>query len=84
MEGKVLVMQSLVKKAQDHLERNHMTYLGHMKFASCHGLICIKAGIMLCIHSLFPCFFERAGTKLVRLLKLSFDKRHKEKIMEKT
>lgn len=77
-------MQSLVKKAQNHLDRNNMTYCGHMKFALCHGLICIKAGTRLCIHGLLPCFFERAGTKLVRLLKLSFDKHHKEKIMEKT
>ena len=72
-------MQSLVKKAKKHLSKNNMTYLGHMKFALGHGLICIKAGIMLCVHSAFPCFFERAGSKLVRHLKMSFDRHDKEK-----
>jgi hypothetical protein len=34
---------------------------------------------MLCVHSLFPCFFERVGSKLVKYLKLSFDRQEKEK-----
>lgn len=72
-------MQSLVKKARNHLDRNNMTYFTHMKFAFGHGSICIKAGVILCVHSLFPCFFERAGSKLVRYLKLSFDRHFEEK-----
>ena len=72
-------MQSLVKKAQNHLDRNNMTYYGHMKFALSRGLICLKAGTMLCVHSFLPCFFEKVGSKLVKYLKLSFDRQEKEK-----
>lgn len=72
-------MQGLVKKAQNHLDRNNMTYCGHMKFALNRGIICLKAGIMLCVHSFLPCFFENIGSKLVKYLKLSFDRQEKEK-----
>lgn len=71
-------MNKLIQKAQNHLDRNKMTYCGHMKFALGHGLKCVEAGIMLCIHGLLPCFFERSGSNLVRLLKTSFDKHDEE------
>lgn len=48
-------------------------------FAVCHGLMCIFAGIMLIIHSIFPCFFEKAGSNLVKKLNLSFDRHENER-----
>ena len=68
-------MQSLVEKARNHLKKNRMTYFSHMKFALSRGLICLKAGTMLCVHS----FLEKVGSKLVKYLKLSFDRQEKEK-----
>ena len=72
-------MQSLVEKAMNHLKKNRMTYFSHMKFTLSRGLICLKAGTMLCVHSFLPCFFEKVGSKLVKYLKLSFDRQEKEK-----
>jgi hypothetical protein len=48
-------------------------------FAVCHGLICVFAGMMLIIHSIFPCFFEKAGSNLVKKLNLSFDRHENER-----
>lgn len=69
---------SLQKRWSDHLKKNNMTYRDHWWFAVSHGLLCIIAGVMLVIHSLFPCFFEQAGSRLVRKLRISFDKHQKD------
>ena len=78
MEGSLLVMQSLVKTAKNHLNRNHMSYWQHFNFAFGYGLQCIKAGLLLCYHSVFPCFFEHAGSKLVHKLEKVFTERENE------
>lgn len=65
---------SMIQRAREHLRRNRMTYTAHMRFAASHGAACIRAGIMLLIHSLAPCWFERAGSNLVRRLRESFDR----------
>ena len=69
----------MISRSRDHLRRNRMTYLGHMRFAASHGAACIRAGIMLVIHSLAPCWFERAGSNLVRRLRESFDRHELER-----
>ena len=58
-------MQGLVKKARNHLTKNNMSYYRHFIFAFGYGLVSIKAGILLCLHSILPCFFEHAGSRLV-------------------
>ena len=75
MESTVLVMQGLVKRAKNHLTHNNMSYVGHFLFASKHGLICIKAGILLLVHSILPCFFEKAGSRLIHRLEKVFTER---------
>jgi hypothetical protein len=65
-------MQSLVKKWFLHLHNNNMTYCEHFKFAVGHGLLCIKAGLYLIIHGLFPCFYQHAGSELVHKLEKIF------------
>lgn len=69
----------MLAASRDHLRRNRMTYLGHMRFASLHGALCIRAGIMLLVHSVLPCWFERAGSEHVRRLKMSFDRHELER-----
>lgn len=64
----------ILAASRDHLRRNRMTYLGHMRFASWHGAACIRAGLMLLVHSVVPCWYERAGSEHVRRLKASFDR----------
>jgi len=59
----------------EHLKENNMTYWQHLKFATCHGFCCIRAGVYLCIHGLLPCFRRRAGTKLVQRLDKVFTER---------
>jgi len=68
-------MQGLVKKAKNHLRHNNMSYWKHFLFAFRYGLVCTKAGIFLCIHSILPCFFEGAGSRLVHKLERVFVER---------
>ena len=69
----------MITRSRDHLRRNGMTYPSHMRFAASHGALCLRAGIMLMIHSLAPCWFERAGSNLVRRLQKSFDRHELER-----
>lgn len=82
MEGSVLVMQILVKRWNEHLKENDMTYWQHWKFAVGHGIRCVKAGLYLCIHGLMPCFYRRAGSKLVKRLDQDFTE-HKNHVTNK-
>lgn len=66
-------MSSLVNKWCEHLKKNDMTYCEHWMFAVGHGLQCIKAGLYLIIHGLFPCFFQSAGSNLIHKLDKSFN-----------
>jgi hypothetical protein len=63
---------SLIKKAKKHLADNSMSYGEHFAFAFRHGLRCLKAGGMLITHSVMPCFFRRAGSRLVHELSKDF------------
>jgi hypothetical protein len=67
---------NLSKRWRYHLKDNNMTYREHWKFAVSHGILCVKAGLLLIIHGFLPCFFEKAGSLLVKVLHRSFD-RHK-------
>lgn len=69
----------ILAASREHLRRNRMTYIGHMRFAASHGAFCIWAGLMLLVHSVAPCWYERAGSDLVRRLKLSFDRHELER-----
>ena len=68
-------MQSLVKKWRSHLHGNNMTYLDHFRFAVGHGITCLKAGLYLIVHGLFPCFYQHAGSELVHELEKDFTRR---------
>jgi len=52
-----------------------MTYREHWMFAVSHGLGCLKAGMYLLIHGFLPCFYEKAGSKLVHKLEKDFVER---------
>lgn len=69
---------NLQKRWLNHLIKNHMTYREHWRFAVSHGFLCLEAGLLLIIHGFLPCFFEKAGSILVRKLKKSFDQHKRE------
>jgi hypothetical protein len=69
---------TLRQKWIEHLKENSMTYWEHWKFAVGHGLTCVKAGIYLCVHGFFPCWYRKAGTKLVHKLEQDFTERENE------
>lgn len=71
-------MSSLVNKWRDHLKDNHMTYCEHFVFAVGHGLSCLRAGIYLIIHGFLPCFYRKAGSKLIHRLEKDFIERENE------
>lgn len=64
----------LVKKWKDHLVENNMTYREHFVFALGHGFQCIRAGLYLIIHGIFPCFYQSAGSNLVHKLNKVFQR----------
>ena len=69
---------TLSKRWKEHLDRNDMTYCKHWVFAEGHGLVCLRAGIYLCIHGFLPCFYRHAGSKLVHHLEKDFVEREHE------
>lgn len=62
----------VIKKSIEHLTHNNMGYWQHLKFASFHGIRCIKAGILLIVHSIIPAFFPKTGSTLVNKLNKDF------------
>jgi len=62
----------VINKSLEHLKENEMGYWQHFKFAAGHGIRCIRAGVLLIIHSIIPAFFPYAGTKLINRLNKYF------------
>jgi hypothetical protein len=53
-----------------------MTYADHMRFASWHGAACIRAGLMLLVHSVLPGVWQVAGRRLLGQLQGAFTAIH--------
>jgi len=62
----------MLRKSIRHLKENNMGYWEHFKFASKHGTLCIKAGLLLILHSIMPAFFANTGSNLVNKLNKVF------------
>lgn len=62
----------IIKQSLEHLKENKMTYRQHLVFASIHGIRCIKAGVLLIVHSILPGLFPKTGSTLVKKLNKSF------------
>ena len=62
----------VIKKSVEHLKENNMGYWKHLRFASGHGIRCIKAGFLLILHSFIPALFPKTGSVLVNKLNKSF------------
>ena len=65
-------MQMIIKKSVEHLDQNNMGYWEHLRFAASHGIRCIKAGILLIVHSIMPALFPKTGSILVNKLNRDF------------
>lgn len=72
------MVKSLIRKAKDHLSENNMSYSSHFVFAFGYGIKCIRAGFYLVFHSILPCFFAHAGSRLVRKMEKVFTEREDE------
>lgn len=62
----------LIKKSVEHLDQNNMGYWEHLRFAASHGIRCIKAGVLLIVHSIMPALFPKTGSILVNKLNRDF------------
>jgi hypothetical protein len=71
-----------LKKWKQHLIENEMTYREHLLFAISHGVLCLEAGMLLIIHGLFPCVFQKAGSALIDKLNQSFNQ-HKQEVNDR-
>ena len=63
---------TLIERGRRHLQKNGMTYISHFRFAAGHGLRCLRAAGCLVIHAIFPCWFRRAGSRLVHRMEQDF------------
>lgn len=63
----------IIKKSVEHLDQNNMGYWEHLRFAASHGIRCIKAGVLLMLHSIIPALFPRTGSMLVNKLNKDFN-----------
>lgn len=72
------MVKSLIRKAKKHLSENNMSYYEHFVFAFGYGVKCIRAGFYLLVHSVLPCFFAHAGSRLVRKMEKVFTERQDE------
>ena len=66
------MLNKLIAKAKQHLLENNMTYVQHFKFALKHGSLCVIAGFYLIAHAVLPCFFQTAGSDLVKKISKVF------------
>ena len=62
----------LLSRARAHLRDNRMKYAEHLCFAGKHSVRCVKAAAMLAVHGVMPCFFRRAGSRLVHDMSKDF------------
>jgi hypothetical protein len=62
----------LLQRWKHHLSENQMTYCEHLMFALGHGFVCVKAGWYLIVHGILPCFYQKAGSNLIRTLDKAF------------
>lgn len=60
------------KKWTKHLIDNNVSYTQHMTFAIKCSFDAIKAGLCLLIHSIFPCYFQKTGSTIIRQLSEKF------------
>jgi len=74
----------IIEDSLDHLQENNMTYFDHLKFASYHSFLCMKAAFYLIIHSVLPCFFGGTGSNLVTKMSKYFTIRNYSKKNEQT
>jgi hypothetical protein len=65
----------LLAKARQHLLENNMTYSQHFRFAFMYATLCIIAGVYLLLHAVLPCFYQTAGSDLVKKISKVFAKR---------
>lgn len=72
------MVQKLKNKWKQHLSENNMSYWDHFVFAFGYGIKCIRAGFYLIVHSMLPCFFAHAGSRLVRKMEKVFTEREDE------
>lgn len=63
---------NLYARGREHLLKNNQTYRQHFAFAAGHGLRCFRAAALLLIHAVFPCWFRRAGSRLVERMSRDF------------
>ena len=67
-------IRDIYNKGIDHLKQNNMNYWQHLLFACFYSYICLVACLLLIIHAILPCFFQTAGSDLVKKLAQRFNK----------
>ena len=61
----------MIKDSKEHLDSTNETYIQHLKFATCVGIIMICGGIQALIHAIYPGILTKAAsTKIKKLYSL--------------
>ena len=65
----------MTKNSKEHLDLTNETYIQHLKFATCVGIIMICGGIQALIHAIYPGILTKAASsKIKKLYSLISDK----------
>jgi hypothetical protein len=72
MEGN---MSDIVKKSQQHLTDMNESYWEHLYFAAIFAVQLFGASLAVIIHALIPAFFQYTGSKTIKSLHETLQKR---------
>jgi len=58
----------MIKDSKEHLDSTNETYIQHLKFATCVGIIMICGGIQALIHAIYPGILTKAASTKIKIL----------------
>ena len=65
----------MLKDSKEHLGLTNETYIQHLKFATCIGILMIYGGLQALIHAIYPGILTKAAsTKIKKLYNMVSDR----------
>ena len=58
----------MLKDSKEHLDLTNETYIQHLKFATCIGILMIYGGLQALIHAIYPGILTKAASTKIKKL----------------
>ena len=58
----------MLKDSKEHLDLTNETYIQHLKFATCVGILMIYGGLQALIHAIYPGILTKAASTKIKKL----------------